>query len=130
MARTTRSADWRRIRVIAIRSTAIGAFASRAEAEQAVRDLLAAAFGPDQVGIVLPDAVAPAEGSEEARPTPLWAGAMFRSLIGVDIPDTEVRYYEEAIQEGRTLVMVRTGDHYPEAMDILHRCGGKYMAAF
>ena len=48
--------------VIAIRSTAIGAFASRAEAEQAVRDLLAAAFGPDQVGIVLPDAVAPATG--------------------------------------------------------------------
>ena len=73
---------------IAIRSTAIGAFASRAEAEQAVCGLLGAAFGPDQVGIVLPDAVAPAAGSEEAGPTALWAGAMFRSLIGVEFPDT------------------------------------------
>jgi hypothetical protein len=116
--------------VIAIRSTAIGAFASRAEAERAVCDLLGAAFGPDQVGIVLPDAVAPVAGSEEAGPTALWSGAMFRSLIGVEIPDSEVRYYEEALQEGRTLVMVQAGGRYPEAMEVLHRCGGKYMAAF
>jgi len=116
--------------VIAMRSTAIGAFASRAEAEQAVCGLRGAAFGPDQVGIVLPDAVVPAAWSEVAGPTTLWAGAMFRSLIGVEILDSEVRYYEEALQEGRTLVMVRAGDRYPEAMGILHRCGGKYMAAF
>lgn len=116
--------------VIAIRSTAIGAFSSRAEAEQSVRELLGAAFGPDQVGIVLPDAVAPAAGSEHTSPTALWAGAMFRSLIGVEIPDDEVRYYDEALQEGLTLVMVRAGDRYPKAMDVLHRCGGTYMAAF
>ncbi len=116
--------------VIAIRSTTIGAFASRPEAEQAVCGLLGAAFGPDQIGIVLPDAVAPSAGSEESGPTALWAGTMFRSLIGVEIPNAEVRYYEEALQEGRTLVMVRAGDRYSEAMDILHRCGGKYMAAF
>jgi hypothetical protein len=116
--------------VIATRSTAIGAFPSRAEAEQAVCDLLEGAFGPDQVGIVLPDALAPAAGSEKAGQTALWVGAMFRPQIGVEIPDDEVRYYEEALQEGRTLVMVRAGDRYPEAMDILHRRGGKYMAAF
>ncbi len=116
--------------VIAIRSTTIGAFPSRAEAEQAVSGLLGAAFGSDQVGIVLPDAVAPVAGTAGAAPTALWAGAMFRSLIGVEIPDDEVRYYEEALQEGRTLVMVRAGDRYPEAMDILHRYGGQYMAAF
>jgi hypothetical protein len=55
---------------------------------------------------------------------------MFRSLIGVEIPDEEVRYYEEALEEGRTLVMVRSEDRYPEAMDLLYRCGGKYMAAY
>ena len=115
---------------IALRSAAIGAFASRAEAEQAVRGLLGAEFGSDQVGIVLPGAVAPAPGSEETGPATLWAGAMFRSLIGEEFPDSEVRYYEEAIQDGSTLVMVRAGDRYPEAIDILHRCGGKYMAAF
>lgn len=116
--------------VIAVRSTAIGAFPSRAEAEQAVCGLLGAGFGPDQVGIVLPHVAAPAAGSEEAGATALWAGAMFRSLIKVEIPDDEVRYYDEALEEGRTLVMVRAGDRYPEAMDILHRFGGKYMAAF
>jgi hypothetical protein len=115
---------------IAVRSTAIGAFASRAEAEQAVCGLREAAFGPDQVGIVLPDAVVPAAESEAAGPTTLWVGTMFRSLIGVDVPDEEVRYYDEALQEGRTLVMVRSGGRYPEAIDILHRFGGKYMAAF
>lgn len=77
--------------VIAIRSTAIGAFTSRAKAEQAVCDLLVGAFGSDQVGIVLPDAMAAAAGSAEAGPMALWAGSMFRSLIGVDIPDYEVR---------------------------------------
>ncbi len=55
---------------------------------------------------------------------------MFRSLVGAQIPDSEVRYYEEALEESRTLVMVRAGERYPEAIDILHRCGGKYMAAF
>jgi hypothetical protein len=115
---------------IAIRSTAIAAFPSRAEAEQAVCELLGAAFELDQVGIVLPDAVASAAGSEETGRTALWAGAMFRSKIGVEIPDSEVRYYEEALQDGSTLLMVRTPDRFPEAMDILNRFGGVYMAAF
>ncbi len=115
---------------IAIRSTAIGAFASRADAESAVCGLLAAAFGPDQVGIVLPEAVSPTAGCEEADPTALWAGAMFRSLVGVELPDEEVRYYEEALEDGRVLVMVRAGDRYSAAMDILYRYGGEYMAAF
>lgn len=115
---------------IALRSTAIGSFASRADAEQAVGGLLEAAFGAEQVGIVLPDAVTPAAGSEDAGPTALWAGGMFRSLLGVEIPDEEARYYEEALEDGSTLVMVRAGDRYPEAMEILHRFGGQYMAAF
>jgi hypothetical protein len=102
--------------VIATRSTAIGAFASRAEAELAISGLLGAGFAPDQVGIVLPDAGAP--------------GGMFRSLIGVEIPDAEVRYYEEDLQEGRPLVFVHAADRYQEAIDILHRNGGKYMAPF
>ena len=95
--------------VIALRSTAIGAFGSRTEAEQAVLGLLAAGFSPGQVGIVLPDAVAPAAGSEESGGTELWVGAMFRRLAGVEIPDSEILYYEEVLQEGHPLVMVRAG---------------------
>lgn len=79
---------------IAIRSTAIGAFDSRAEAEHAVSCLLEAEFGPDRVGIVLPDVLVPASSSQEAGTqetgsTAVWAGTMFRSLIGVEFPDSE-----------------------------------------
>jgi hypothetical protein len=120
---------------IAIRSTAIGAFDSRAEAEHAVRSLLEAAFAPGQVGIVLPDALVSLPGlqdgnSDDAESTTLWSGTMFRSLIGVEFPDSEIRYYEEALEDSQALVMVRAGDRYPEAMEILGRFGGEYLAAF
>ncbi len=115
---------------IAIRSTTIAAFSSRMEAERAIAGLLEAAYRPDQIGIVLPYGMAAAAGLAQAGPTATWAGAMFRSLLGVEIPDEEVRYYEEALEEGRTLVMVRSEGRYPEAMDLLYRCGGEYMAAY
>ena len=114
---------------ITVRSTAIGAFESRIEAERAVRGLLEAAFGPDQVGIVLSDAVTPVAGPEETGSTALWEGAMFRSLVGVEIPESEVHYYEEVLEDSQALVMVRAGDRYPEAMEILNRFGGEYLAA-
>jgi hypothetical protein len=116
--------------VIATRSTAIGAFASRAEAEQAISGLLGAGFASDQVGIVLPDAEAPGGASVDAEPITVCVGGMFRSLIGVEIPDAEVRYYEDDLQEGRPLVIVHAADRYQEAIDILYRIGGKYMAPF
>jgi len=115
---------------IATRSTAIGVFASRADAEEAIRELLGAAFEPAQVGIVLPDAVAPTADTGEVGPTALWAGAMFRSLAGAEIPESELRYYEEALEDGSPLVMVRAGERFPESMDIINRCGGEYMAAY
>ena len=115
---------------IATRSTAIAAFASRADAEQAIRGLLGAGFRPDRLGLVLPDVAATGGASVDAAPVTVCVGAMFRSLIGAEIPDAEVRYYEEDLQEGRPLVLVRAGDRYQEAVDILNRNGGKYMAAF
>jgi hypothetical protein len=116
--------------VIAIRSTAIGAFSSCAQAEMAIRDVLGKGFGAEQVGIVLPDDGNLTSDWEGMPPASIWVGAMFRSRIGEEIPADEIRYYEEALQEGRTLVMVRAGDRFLEAIDILHRCGGQYMAAF
>jgi len=115
---------------VTIRSTTISVFPSRAEAEQAVRGLLGVAFRPDQVGIVLPDADCPTVDPAEPPPTALWAGTRIRSLVGAEIPDSEVRYFEEALQDGHPLVMVRAAGRFPEAKDILHRCGGEYMAAF
>ena len=116
--------------VIAKRSTAIGAFPSRSEAEIAVAAALEAGFLPDQVGIVLPDVLSLAADCELPGSTTLWAGSMFRKLIGVDVANEELRYYEEAIEEGRALVMIQAQDRYPEAMQIFDRCGGEYMQAF
>jgi hypothetical protein len=115
---------------IVTRSTAIAAFASRADAERAIRGLLAAGFGSDRLGLVLPDALAPGGAAVDGGPVTVCVGAMFRSLLTEEIPDAEVRYYEEDLQEGRPLVLVRAGDRYQEAVDVLNRNGGKYMAAF
>jgi len=114
---------------IVTRSTAVAAFASRADAERAIRGLLGAGFGPDRLGLVVPGVEAPG-GAADAGPVTVCVGEMFRSLLTEEIPDAEVRYYEEDLQEGRPLVMVRAGDRYREAVDILNRNGGKYMAAF
>lgn len=115
---------------IATRSTAIAAFASPADADRAIRDLLAAGFGADRLGLVLPGATAPGGVPAEAGPVAVCFGGMFRSLIGAEIPDAEVRYYEEDLEEGRPLVMVRAAGRYQEAVDLLNRNGGKYMPAF
>jgi hypothetical protein len=120
----------RRIMAIASRSTAIAAFASRDDAQQAIRGLLLSGFEPDRLGLILPDVEAPDAAMEFAEPITLCVGGMFRSLIGVELPETEVRYYEEDLLQGRPLVMVRAGDRYQDAVDILDHCGGRYLAAF
>lgn len=115
---------------IVTRSTAIAAFESRADAERAIRDLLAAGFEPDRIGLVLPDVQSSGGATVDAGPITVCIGAMFRSLLTEEIPSAKFRYYEEALQEGRPLVMVRAGARYQEAVDILYRNGGQYMAAF
>lgn len=114
---------------IATRSTAIAAFSTHIDAKQALQSLIWAGFEANRLGLVLPDIETP-EGTIDAGPVNLCVGEMFRSLIGVEIPESEVRYYEEDLQEGRPLVMVRAGERYQEAVDILDECGGKYLAAF
>jgi hypothetical protein len=115
---------------IGTRSTAIAAFASRADAERAIRGLLAAEFEPERLGLVLPDTLPPSGAMVSAGPVTVCVGAMFRSLLTEEIPDAEARYYAEDLQEGRPLVLVRSGYRYQEAVDILNRNGGKYIAAF
>jgi hypothetical protein len=53
-----------------------------------------------------------------------------RSLIGVEFPDEEVRYYEEALEAGQSLVMVRSKGRFPEAIEVLHRYGGQYVSPY
>ena len=113
----------------ATRSTAIAAFASRADAARAIRDLLDAGFTAAQLGLVLPVGAA-GDVTVESAPVTVCLGGMFRKLIGTDIPDGEIRYYEEDLEEGRPLAIVRSADRYQEAIDLLHRCGGEYLALY
>jgi len=115
---------------IATRSTVIAAFASRPDAARAILDLLAAGFALPQLVLVLPDGTFPDGAAVDAAGVTVYIGKMDRELIGADISDAEVRYYMEDLQEGRPLVVVRTADRYQEVIDILHRCGGTYMANF
>jgi hypothetical protein len=42
-------------------------------------------------------------------------------LIGMDIPEEEARHHERAFHSGRTLVAVRAGERYAEAVAILRQ---------
>jgi hypothetical protein len=113
-----------------VQSTAIGAFPSRAEAEDAVSNLLGARFGSARISLVVPDDEDPAAEPREPGSVAAWAGAQFRSLIAADIPDKELLDYEGSLAEGRPLVVVRAADRFPAALEILYRCGGTHVAAF
>ncbi|OWK39817.1 hypothetical protein FRUB_05707 [Fimbriiglobus ruber] len=51
-------------------------------------------------------------------------------MIAADIPDKKILYYKGSLTDGQPLVVVRTADRFPAAIEILYRCGGTYMAAF
>jgi hypothetical protein len=54
----------------------------------------------------------------------LAAGGLIGALVGMGIPEREAHLYERHLREGRTLVTVRIGEHYADAVTILGRCGG------
>src|SRR4051794_32262025 len=45
------------------------------------------------------------------------------ALVGLGIPEEEAHYYDKEFQAGRTIVTVKAGDRYDEAVAILHRHG-------
>ena len=53
------------------------------------------------------------------------AGGLVGALVGLDIPESEARHFEEAIRSGHVLVLVKTPGRIPEANTILERNGGK-----
>lgn len=53
------------------------------------------------------------------------AGGLVGALVGLDIPESEARHFEEAIRSGHVLVLVKTPGRIPEACTILERNGGK-----
>jgi len=77
-------------------------------------------------GLLLGDADADERPDQPAGGGPQRAaGGLIGTLVGIGIPEEEARYYEEELVAGQTLVTVRAGYRYDEAVVILHRCGGR-----
>jgi hypothetical protein len=53
------------------------------------------------------------------------AGGLLGALLGLSIPEEEAHYFQEEVEAGRTLVTVRAGDRYEDAIAIL-RAHGAY----
>nr|BBH91394.1 hypothetical protein KTC_61450 [Thermosporothrix sp. COM3] len=51
------------------------------------------------------------------------AGGLIGALTNMGIPADEARYYQEEIEAGRTLVTVKAGDRYQDALTILRQNG-------
>jgi hypothetical protein len=49
------------------------------------------------------------------------SGGILGALIGLEIPEEQARHYEREFHSGRSLVTVRAGDRYDEAVAILQR---------
>jgi hypothetical protein len=48
-------------------------------------------------------------------------GGLFGALVGLGLPEEEARHHERQFHSGRTLVTVRVGERYDEAVAILER---------
>ncbi len=51
------------------------------------------------------------------------AGGLLGALIGHGIPEDEARHYEREFAAGRTIVTIKAGDRYDEAVKVLRRHG-------
>lgn len=140
--------------------TVAGLFRDDAQAEKAIQELKEAGFSGNQIGVACFDAgrekVIAAEAAspsdfESTRVTRSERGLLQRikdffaggpeseysepedlhgSLIGLQIPETQARYFESGIASGGTLVTVRTNGHGAiEALPILERNGADTGAA-
>ena len=52
------------------------------------------------------------------------AAGLAGALIGLGVPDDEAKYFEGEIKAGRTLVTVKAGSRYDEALNLLRQSGG------
>lgn len=51
------------------------------------------------------------------------AGGLIGALIGLGIPEEEAHFYQGEFEAGRTIMTVKAGGRYDEAVRILRNCG-------
>lgn len=98
-------------------TTIAALFADAAPAEAALRELRAAGFRPEDVGVT--DATAVTGAGTGAA-----AGERSGALTGMGIPEVEAHYFERVFKAGGVLVTVRAGHRATEAQELLTRSGG------
>jgi hypothetical protein len=105
---------------------AVAIFEKRREAERAVTHLHQAGFRPDHIALARQRTKVEIRESEAASEQPaedLLTGLAnyFSDLLGFDETPED---YQEDFQAGRTILRVRAGDRFDEALSILQYHGG------
>jgi hypothetical protein len=131
------------------RSTVVGVFDDRHDAENAVEDLRDVGFLDDQIGILAHRARVANEGVLGATAVLLTpgsgpivaggilgslaatavvgtgAGGLVGTLVDLGVPEAEAYFYDHEFRRQRTLVIVQAETRYREAQEILH-CNHAY----
>ena len=116
----------------------IGVFDHPTQAEQALAELRRAGFPPDRIDLAT--AAPAADDAGETLPVPgvgrVLRGGILSALLrdatvpsasflglfaALDLPEEDADYYARALQDGRTVVLVRTPDRRDEARALLNR---------
>jgi len=134
----------------ATRTTAVGVFTDRDQADQGVAQLRRAGFAPDQIQLTAKPATA-GQDTPGASGPPTWengagygllagaclgavggpagmlalglGGMLLGALIDLGVPETDARFYSDQVEAGYVMVTVRADNRYDEAQAVLHRCG-------
>ena len=118
------------------RSTVIGVFQERDQAERAKAELRRAGFPDDGIGLEAgggrasatgagPNDVEPGSpaGAPRRAATRRAASGRLGLLRGLDVSDEQARYYQHELQAGRIIMAVRETDRSSEAAAIMRRLG-------
>lgn len=97
----------------------LGVFSDKIQAEDAVDELEASGFGPDNISVVMKDGDglrnvdstgdSVIEGAASGVATGALAGGLVGALVGLGVPEEQAKIYEERIKSGSILVALATG---------------------
>jgi len=108
--------------VMSEHSTVVGVFTDNAQAEQAINELLRVGFSNDEISVSRGAAatggfIDSLKSLFTRQETPAATTAHDFNLMGV--PEQDADFYQDELNAGRTIVLVRAAGMEPEAFGIL-----------
>jgi uncharacterized protein (TIGR02271 family) len=105
----------------------VGVFQDRAQAEQAINELLQAGFGHNQIRFA-GRGISPGGMLEKIKSLftgqDISAGGIYDDLVKMGVPPEDGRYYQSEFEAGHPIVAVQANGRMQEAANILARHGG------